>query len=252
MTIVAVHGVPETAAVWDELALALRARGHEIVRLSPPGFGAPLPDGFEPHPDAYGRWLAAEIDGLDAGPVDVIGHDWGAGHVARLVADRPDLVRSWAVDCGGLLHADYVWHDTAQVWQTPGAGEEALAGMVAVPKADLAALYVGLGLTEAIAASFAEAMTEEMATAILGLYRGGAQPYLGELADRLAALESVPPGLIITAADDAYVSPVLAGEAARRLGLTETVLDGAGHWWAATHADEAAESLAGFWAGLDG
>ncbi len=237
--------------MWDLLVAELADVGRPMVRLEPPGFGAPLPEGFTPHPDAYGAWLVSELEGLE-GPIDLVGHDWGAGHVARAVADRPELVRSWAIDCGGLLHADYVWHDTAQVWQTPRAGEEALAGMVAVPTADLTAAYAGLGLPEAIAGSFAEAMTEEMATAIIGLYRGGAQPYLGGLADRLAGLEQPPPGMFITASDDAYVSAALAAEGAERFGVVNTVIEGAGHWWAASHPGEAAASLRAFWASLGG
>src|SRR5690348_17445976 len=55
---------------------------------------------------------------------DLIGHDWGGGHVARLAAARPDLVRSWAMDIAGTFDPAYVWHDLAQVWQTEGAGEE--------------------------------------------------------------------------------------------------------------------------------
>ena len=45
MTIALVHGVPETAAVWDLLADKLVELGYdEPLRLSPPGFGAPVPD----------------------------------------------------------------------------------------------------------------------------------------------------------------------------------------------------------------
>ncbi len=250
MTIIAVHGVPETDAVWDDLAGALRPFGHDLVRCSPPGFGTQLPDEFEPSPAAYARWLIDRIEDVGSGPVDLLGHDWGAAHVARLVADRPDLVRSWAIDCGGLLAADYVWHDTAQVWQTPGAGEEALAGMLAVPSEDLVAVYVGLGLSESIAVSFADALDEDMTSAILGLYRGGAQPYLSELGDRLAELDPLPPGLLLTAEDDAYVPAASAGRVARRLGLDEHVLGGAGHWWATSHASDAATALDRFWTGL--
>jgi pimeloyl-ACP methyl ester carboxylesterase len=44
MTVVLVHGNPETDAVWDPLVDALRR--DDLIRLSPPGFGAPLPDGW--------------------------------------------------------------------------------------------------------------------------------------------------------------------------------------------------------------
>ena len=42
MTVVLVHGNPETDAIWGPLVDALGR--DDVVRLSPPGFGAPLPD----------------------------------------------------------------------------------------------------------------------------------------------------------------------------------------------------------------
>jgi pimeloyl-ACP methyl ester carboxylesterase len=41
MTVVLVHGNPETDAIWGPLVDALGRT--DVVRLSPPGFGAPLP-----------------------------------------------------------------------------------------------------------------------------------------------------------------------------------------------------------------
>ena len=45
--IVFVHGNPETAAIWDPLIAALGR--DDVVALSPPGFGAPTPDGWAAH-----------------------------------------------------------------------------------------------------------------------------------------------------------------------------------------------------------
>jgi pimeloyl-ACP methyl ester carboxylesterase len=49
MCTVFVHGAPETAAVWDPLLAELEHLGSDrpdVICLSPPGFGAPLPTGF--------------------------------------------------------------------------------------------------------------------------------------------------------------------------------------------------------------
>ncbi|MEM9468407.1 MAG: alpha/beta hydrolase, partial [Actinomycetota bacterium] len=52
-----VHGNPECAAVWNLLIDALTDRGvDDMVRLSPPGFGAPVPDGFETTVTGYHAW----------------------------------------------------------------------------------------------------------------------------------------------------------------------------------------------------
>lgn len=53
-TVVLVHGNPETTAIWGPLVAALAERGDsDVVALSPPGFGAPIPLGFDPTMDAY-------------------------------------------------------------------------------------------------------------------------------------------------------------------------------------------------------
>src|SRR2546422_8592058 len=55
MTVVLVHGNPETDAIWGPLVEALART--DVVRLSPPGFGAPLPDSFPTTYLAYRDWL---------------------------------------------------------------------------------------------------------------------------------------------------------------------------------------------------
>ena len=89
MPVVLVHGNPETDAIWDELRTHLGR--DDVIALSPPGFGAPVPEGFGATGDDYLAWLISEVEAIE-GPVDLIGHDWGGGHVARLACERPDLI----------------------------------------------------------------------------------------------------------------------------------------------------------------
>ena len=137
MTVVLVHGNPETDAIWGPMRTELGR--DDVIALSPPGFGAPIPDGFGATSDEYAAWLAAELERLD-GPVDLIGHDWGGGHVMRIAIERPDLIRSWCTDIAGVFNDDYVWHDAAQGWISDD-GEAIVAGMAATPTADLAAAF---------------------------------------------------------------------------------------------------------------
>jgi pimeloyl-ACP methyl ester carboxylesterase len=120
MTAVFVHGVPEIGALWSGV------RSHvdgDTLAVDLPGFGTPRPAGFGATKDEYAQWLADELRGLE-GPVDLVGHDWGAGLVLRVVTAHDVPVRSWAVDVAAVFHPDYVWHDIAKVWQTPRLGEE--------------------------------------------------------------------------------------------------------------------------------
>jgi pimeloyl-ACP methyl ester carboxylesterase len=248
-----VHGVPETSAIWEPLIAALGRRGVEgSEALSPPGFGAPLPADFAATASDYHGWLVDELERRrvdDDRPIDIVGHDWGAGHVYRLAAERPDLVRSWAADIGGLLHPDYVWHSTATAWQEPEVGEQMIELMVGLPHADRVALFRGLGMPAEMADAVTEGIDADMGRAILALYRSTPESELRALADRLAAADHGP-GAIITATNDEYVPAAMATPVADRLGIPEIVLDGQGHWWMVGDPDGAADRLVAFWSGL--
>ncbi len=249
MTKVFVHGNPETSVVWSALTEALEALGiNDVVCVSPPGFGAPVPEDFGADPASYVDWLAAELETL-AAPVDIVGHDWGAGHVFGLLAARSDLVRSWAADCAGLLHRDYVWHDMAQAWQTPGIGEQAVAAMTELPVRERTAMFAGLGIPEQVAAVLAAGVDAAMGRCVLKLYRASVQPAMSDLG-RVLASASLPPGLVVDAPADAYSSPALGLEVASGLTAEVLTLAGQGHWWMLTAAEDAAVGLVDFWSGL--
>jgi pimeloyl-ACP methyl ester carboxylesterase len=73
MGVVLVHGNPETAAVWSPLVAALGR--DDVICLSPPGFGAPIPDRWGATVEEYREWLIGELEVLGR-PVDLVGHDW--------------------------------------------------------------------------------------------------------------------------------------------------------------------------------
>lgn len=250
MTTVFVHGNPETADVWDDLVAALAVRGIEnIVRLSPPGFGAPVPSGFGCTAPEYRDWLIAEIDDLASStgePVDVLGHDWGAGHLYAVAATRPDLLRSWVADCSGIIHPDYVWHPTAQIWQTPVKGETHIAEMIRFTGADFEEIS---GVPASYAPRMAQHIDEAMGRAILAVYRSAQQPVMRDLGSRLARAPRRP-ALIVQATDDQYTNPEFTRAVADSVGAGVLALEGAGHWWMVERAAEAADGLAAFWSEL--
>lgn len=251
MTKVFVHGNPETRAIWRPLTEALAKRGvTDVVTLSPPGFGAPVAKEFEPVTASYVAWLTSEVAAID-GPVDIIGHDWGAGHVFGFLAglETGRNVRSWATDCTGILHPNYEWHAMAKVWATPVAGEAAVAATLAAGDAGRAAAYRGLGLPPDVADEMAAAYTPDMARCILSLYRAAAQPAMAQLGERVVAAD-LPPGLVIDATEDAYVPTELGQKMIEPLGAQRLELQGNGHWWMVEDPETAAEGLSTFWASL--
>ena len=248
MPIVLVHGNPESDAIWDELRRHLGR--HDVVTLSPPGFGSPVPDGFGATSDEYVAWLAAELEAIE-GPVDLVGHDWGGAHVMRLVAARPELVRSWATDVAGVFDPEYVWHDHAQVWQTPGAGEAAIAQMLATPTEQRVQQFEALGMSTDVAARVVAAIDEAMGRCILALYRSAAQPKMAEWGADLTKARSRP-GLVIIAGEDPYVGgEVLARRTAERAGAQVAMLEGLGHWWMCQDPKRGADAINSFLASLE-
>lgn len=247
MSLVLVHGNPETAALWGPLVDAIGR--DDVVRLSPPGFGSPLPDGFAATHLDYRDWLEGELERIN-GPIDLVGHDWGGGHVVNVMMHRPELVRSWASDAVGLFDPEYVWHDLAQVWQTAGEGEQLVDTMMSGTVADRAEQMHALGIPLGIATEIAEAQGPEMGRAILALYRSAAQPVLAE-AGRSLPSAAARPGLSVLATEDPYIgSDELRRRAADRAGARTEVLEGLGHWWMVEDPARGAAVLNRFWESL--
>lgn len=242
MTALFVHGVPETTVVWQ--ALVDQLERDDVVLLGLPGFGSPLPDGFEPTMYAYADWLAAELAAFDE--IDLVTHDWGALLALKVLADRPANVRSWATDAGDL-GADFKWHDLAQLWMTPGEGETFMDGLVDGSAADRAALLAGAGVPEAGAADMAEAFDATMASAILTLYRSSAD--IGN--EWGPGVDSIRgPGLVLESMKDPFRNAGRARRLADRTGATVVELPDEGHWWMLDSPERSARALSEFWAGL--
>jgi pimeloyl-ACP methyl ester carboxylesterase len=248
MTIVLVHGNPETEAIWDDLVPHLR--DQSVVRLSPPGYGSAVPPGFDCSVDAYRDWLAGELKQLTQ-PVDLVGHDWGGGHVPRIAMDFPDLIRSWTSDILGVFDEEYVWHDLAQVWQTPDVGEQALAQMASLPAESRVARYESLGMTSEIARKVIAGANADLGKAMLALYRSAAQPVMRNLGAGLPRA-AAKPGLAIIATEDFYCGgETLARRSAERAGARVAVLQGAGHWWMCQQPRQGADAINAFLASLN-
>ena len=242
-----VHGNPETGALWRVLFDELKGRGIvDLESLSPPGFGAPVPERFEATQIGYRDWLIGELETL-GGDIDLVGHDWGAGHVYGVLAERPDLLRSWAADSAGLIHRDYVWHDAAHAWQTPDVGEQAIAAMFGMPPEQRAATWASLGIRDDVAKTIAAEQDDAMGSCILTLYRSAKQPAMSGLGKRLQGTAKRP-GLVIIASEDLYTgTPEMCASVAADLGASTVTLEGLGHWWMFDGSKVAAEALAAHW-----
>lgn len=233
-----VHGVPDTHHLWNGVREHLTR--NDIIAPDMPGFGRDAPPGFGSTKDEYVDWLIAEVERAGE-PVDIVGHDWGALLTERLASIRPDLVRTWAAG-GAAIDETYVWHNVAQMWQTPGLGEQVMAGFTF--DAMVTAL-TGDGVPEPVARAIAERIDERMKSSILPLYRSAVK--VGD--EWGPALDNMQrPGLLIWGAKDPYMGLEYAQKMAKRTSAEMVVLDDVSHWWPVQAPDRAAAALEAFWA----
>jgi pimeloyl-ACP methyl ester carboxylesterase len=241
VTVVLVHGVPETERVWD-LVRAEWGR-DDVVALTLPGFGRPLPEGFEPTKEAYVAWLVEELERIGE-PVDLVGHDWGGGFTNRLVSQRPDLVRRWVTDAAGLADAEgFEWHHFAKTFQTPGEGEALADQWLAMPVAERTALFTADGAPADLATILVGAIDRTMYDAILTLYRSAIAVHTEWGPD---FVDIPQPGLVVVPSEDPFLSETSARRAADRAGAEVVRLDGLGHWWILADPTRAVSVLDGF------
>jgi pimeloyl-ACP methyl ester carboxylesterase len=198
-----------------------------------------VPAGFEATKEAYVEWLLGEIARVGE-PVDLVGHDWGSLLVQRVVSVRPDLIRTWA--CGdGPIDREYVWHDIAQQWQTPGVGEAIMATLSGEPLGQALAGVMPADDARLVASHVDDVMKDS----ILRLYRSAVR--VGEeWEDDVARVTR--PALILWSRDDPYVAARFAERLAERVRGELVLFEGCGHWWPLERPVEAAAALEDFWA----
>jgi pimeloyl-ACP methyl ester carboxylesterase len=215
------------------------------MALQLPGFGCPRPDGFGATKEEYVAWLVTELEALQsAGPVDLVGHDWGGGFVVRLVSTRPDLVRSWVTDAAGIGDVDFEWHEFAKIWQTPGAGEEFFEQQLAQSPEERAAVFEMFGVPHDRALVLGGAIDPTMAECILSLYRSATD--VGK--EWAPDFRDIPaPGLVLVPSEDPFLAAEAAAAGAAGAGAVIGELTGLGHWWMLQDPAQGAAAIEAFW-----
>jgi pimeloyl-ACP methyl ester carboxylesterase len=248
MTVVFVHGLPETSAIWDPLREVLH---HESIAVGLPGFSVPRPHGFTGTKDAYADWLAEELRGVE-GPVDVVGHDIGALFTMRVASAMDVPLRSWAVDVANIFHPRAVWPERMRMLQTPGVGEEMLRVVREAgpddPLSTVSRLVDG-GVPRDLAQVVGAAHDEVMSQSILDFYRSAVPNASAGWWEDISG-PTPSKGLVLLLPDPAE-EEAMSVEVGERLGAEFARLDGLNHCWMAEAPEVVAPVLERFWSSLD-
>jgi len=239
------HGVPDSPAVWGPLKAALSLSDESVSTPALPGFTNPPPPDFTATKEAYADSLIAVLEQLYAasGPVDIVGHDWGALLTLRAASLRPDLINTWAVS-GAVIHPDYRGHTTAKRWATPLLGELVMA---VTTKSLLEKTLTENGLPANIAQQEAINWNKPMRQCILKLYRSAKGLRFG--GDWIDELKNLPAnGLVLWGENDPYVAASFGQSFADRQGVPFHVIQDTSHWAIAEQPDLIAAHLQTLWA----
>jgi len=241
--IVFVHGVPETEQLWDKVRTEI---GAPSTAVSLPGFGCERPPGFPATKDAYSDWLIGELERIGE-PVDLVGHDWGAGIAYRVATTRPDLLRSWAADVANIVHPDYEWHDFAKIWQSD-QGEAFFETQEKMPVDQRSSRFEAMGVPRDDAMAMASKSDKTMGECILALYRSATPNPYAQWGAAFGPTKA--PGLVIIPTEDPFGEEKAAADVAGMLGAKTVRLEGLGHWWPVQDPKASARALTDFWASV--
>ncbi len=237
-----IHGVPDTGYMWQPLIQALGLEKDAYSAPTMPGFDGATPPGFAATKEAYLQWLVGTLDETARahGPVDLVGHDWGAPLCAMAAQMRPDAIRTWTV-VNAVPEPTYEWHSLARTWQTPVLGELFMAlGSTEKFRKQLTAA----GMPPDIAAHEAPRIDSHMKRAILKLYRSAKNPAewqsdFSEVAGR---------GLVLWGEDDPFVPIKFGKRFCDRWSIPLVQEAGVGHWGNCERPDAFAAHLQQHWA----
>jgi pimeloyl-ACP methyl ester carboxylesterase len=239
------HGVPDSPLTWGPLLAALDLGDTPVAVPALPGFTGPLPAGFPATKEAYADWAVGQAEALFAqhGPIDIVGHDWGALIAQRVAMLRPDLIRSWAIS-NAVIEPDYRGHRLARIWNTPVLGELFMA--LSKP-AKLAEGLAAAGMPAAIAQEeAAQWANKDKRRAILKLYRSAkGLSFAHDWALDIAKLPAK--GALIWGEGDPYVDLSVAQRYSANTGTPLAVVEKAGHWAIAERPEAVAAALKAHW-----
>ncbi|MEO0550411.1 MAG: alpha/beta hydrolase [Pseudomonadota bacterium] len=245
-----IHGVPDCPKIWNPLIEQLGLSAADYIAPSLPGFESAPPAGFDRTKDAYADFLVKEIEAVcrEAGPIDLIAHDWGAILALRIAGLRSDLVRTWAVS-NAVYAPKRTGHPAARAWAVPILGEFVM--MLASPRRIKATLIRAKMPPEMVEASVELWRRRHIKKSIIGLYRSAnGLNWIGS--PWVDTLETLPKrGVVFWGVNDPFAPLELGRSWAENYGFPFVPIDDAGHWAIAEKPEAFSPTLVQLWQSAD-
>jgi pimeloyl-ACP methyl ester carboxylesterase len=207
------HGVPDSAEMWQPVITRMQAH-YRCYAPDLPGLGrSTAPDTFALTLSHMAEYLAALIEAAAIPtPLNLVVTDFGAPYGLAWAVTHPGAVRRIAVAGGANFFSDYRWHPNAQTVRRPIIGELGMAAMRSY-RAFASSMRSSTPLLDDVhwravyPLSFAKSSVRRM---VLRLYRSlDARQFVG-WEDQLVELTKTVPMLVLWGDRDPFIAPSYA------------------------------------------
>ncbi|WP_409292561.1 alpha/beta fold hydrolase [Peribacillus sp. SCS-37] len=203
VTVLFLHGVPESSMVWSEILPAAVSEGFRGIAPDLPGFGDSVRFNEKTTWERYVEFVSEFLDELSIEKVHLVVHDWGGLIGLAWAGSHPERVLSITAS-NTTISKDYSWHKLAKLWRTPVVGEGVIKGMTDWEKFAEGMRKSAPGINEETLRDFHKAFrSPESGEVVLELYRSGNKDKVLEYEGMLSGL--MVPVSIIWGKDDPYV-----------------------------------------------
>jgi pimeloyl-ACP methyl ester carboxylesterase len=239
------HGVPDSAEMWDGVIRRLEGQ-YRCLAPDLPGLGRSLaPANFACSLEHMASFIDDLVETIHPPlPLNLVATDFGATYGLAWAVTHPEKVRRIVIAGSVSFFPDYRWHRTARLLRMPLLGELGMATMTRASFVKSMLPNAPLLGPEHFGKIYDLSMSRpSVRRMVLRLYRSISPKDFVGWEDRLLALTSRVPTLILWGDKDPYISP----EYAERFGTARVEhFPENGHWLAIEAPDEVAQRLATF------
>jgi len=228
------HGVPDTADIWNDTIRALAGQYH-CIAPDLPGFGrTTAPGNFDYSLSSLADFIKQMLHSLNVSEaVHLVIHDIGGIVGLAFAVIHPEKVKSLTI-MDTTFFSNHQWHALANTWRKPIIGELAMY-LMRHKQFSSAMKKSAPRLTAAQIQSNYDALTLRNRRMILRFYRALDPQVFKEWENHLPSLSQHFPTQVIWGKQDSFLPPALA----LRFGTDKVhVLENSGHWPMVDQANE--------------